>query len=120
MLAGNPSGYLDPNTIKAFAGSTAAILAVCVALRKVFRLNRPIIPFVLSLLMSFAIAATDGAQHDLWTWVVALVNGCLLFCAVIGANESAVDAATPKPAGAGEQQGKSRLPPAKFFASYFR
>lgn len=119
MLAAHGLGYVDRDTIKTFAESTAAILAVCVALRRAFRINNPIIPFVLSLLLSFAIAATDGNAHDLWTWVVAFVNGCLLYCAVIGANESAVAAGAPKPIGQGEQQGKGPSPPAKFLASYF-
>ena len=112
-------GYVDRDTIRTFAESTASILAVCVALRRAFRINNPIVPFVLSLLLSFAIAATDGTAHDVWTWVVALVNGCLLYCAVIGANESAVSVATPKPIGQGQQQGKQPLPRAKFLASYF-
>jgi hypothetical protein len=119
MVAGNPSGYIDRNTIKVFAESTAAVLAVCVALRRAFRINHPAIPFVLSLLLCFAIAATDGTEHDLWSWIVAFVNGCLLYCAVVGANESAVAAVTPKPVGQGEQQGRAPLPPKKFLASYF-
>lgn len=120
MLAGQTLGYVDRDTIKTFAESTAGILAVCVALRRAFRINHPLIPFALSLLLSFAIAGTDGTQHDLWSWVVAFVNGCLLYCAVIGANESAVAAATQRAVGSGQQQGKRLLRSRRFLASYFQ
>jgi hypothetical protein len=116
MLQMQNPGYVDRNTIKTFAESTAVILAVSIALRRAFRINHPVVPFILSLLLSFGLAISDGTKHDFWTWVLAFVNGCIMYCAVIGANETVVDFATAKPAGEGKPHGR---PPAKFLASYF-
>jgi hypothetical protein len=119
MLDAHNVGYVDPGTIKTFAGSTAGVFAVCTALRRAFRLDHPAIPFVLSMLLCFGLAATDGVEHGIWTWVVALINGCLLYLAVIGANEAGTAAVTRKPVGDGRQEGEAPRPPARFLASYF-
>ncbi len=119
MLTAHGLAYADRATIKTFAESTAAIVAVCIALRRAFRINHPAVPFFLSLALSFLISFTDGTPHDRWTWVLAVVNGCMLYCAVIGANENAVAVAAAKPAGKGQQQGKGPPPPKRLLASYF-
>jgi hypothetical protein len=120
LLAATPSDFVNTSTILTFGGSTAGIIAINVAARKVFRVNHPGVPFGAALVLAFALAASQGVLNTLIGWVVALVNACMLFCASIGANEIATDAATPKPAGKGEQQGKERKKSVAAFTSFFR
>jgi hypothetical protein len=115
LQTGGPTDFLDPKTIGAFGGSTAAVLAVTVALRRVFRVDTPIVPFALSQIVSFVLAYTGATLKDPLGWLLAFVNGCLLFCAVVGANEGATNVAHPQPAGQGKQQGGKK----QFFSSYF-
>src|SRR5215471_15159180 len=105
MLQTGSHDFLNPSTIGSFGGSTAAILAVTVALRKALRINTPILPLLLGLAISVALAYSQGSLKSLLEWIVAVVNGCLLFLAVIGANEATNSAINPQPVGQGEQHG---------------
>ena len=109
--------FLNPTTIGTFGGSTGAILAVTFTIRRVFGVNKPAVPFVLALVLSFALAGSQGSLKTVIDWIIALVNACLLFCAVIGANETANVAVNPQPAGQGQQQGAG---PKRVFSSFFR
>lgn len=108
--------YINETTIGVFGVATAGIFAVSVVFRRVFNINHPIVPFVMALLISFGLAA--GKQtHTFMTWLIAFLNSCLLFCAAMGVNETAVDLATKKPAGKGKQHGgPGRMP---WLKSYF-
>ncbi|HEV8525660.1 MAG TPA: hypothetical protein VGQ71_14285 [Terriglobales bacterium] len=109
--------FLNPITIATFGGSTGAILAVTFTIRKVFGVNRPAVPFVLALAFSFALAWSQASLKTVIDWIIAVVNGCLLFCAVAGANETANVAVNPQAAGQGEQQGAE---PKRMIRSLFR
>ncbi len=110
LQVATPSDYLNGSTILTFGGATIAVFAVSVAIRKVFKINHAGVPFAISLLLAFGGAASQGTLHAFFGWVVAIVNGCVLFCAAVGANETVTDFVTEKPAGRGEQQGKTKAP----------
>jgi len=115
LQAAGATDFLDPKTIGAFGGSTAAVLAVTVALRKAFAINNPIIPFALSEILSFVLAYTGATLKGPLGYLLAFVNGCLVFCAVVGANEGGTNVAHPQPTGEGKQQGGKK----EWFNSYF-
>lgn len=74
------------------------------------------VPLALAVAISFALAWSRAALGNMLDWIVAVGNACLLFCAVVGANETANDVAHPQPGGQGKQQGaKSK----RFFQSFF-
>jgi hypothetical protein len=106
------TGFVDSKTIGAFGTATAAVFAVTATIRKLSGIGTPWVPFLLSLGFSFALAYSSDALNGPLGWVIAIVNGCLLFSAVVGLNEGA----SARVAGRGEQQG---APPKKFFASFF-
>lgn len=110
--------FLDPKTIGTFGGATVAIFAITATLRKAVRLNSLIVPLVLAMALSFFLATNQGSLKDGLGWFIAVVNGCLLFLAVVGANETTDNAAKPKPAGVGEQQGVAPVP-RRFIRSFF-
>ena len=71
----------------AFGGATIAVLAVSNTMRAVFKWTAVGIPFVMSLLLSYAIADRANLLDDLFSYVLAGVNGCLLFCSAAGTQE---------------------------------
>jgi hypothetical protein len=95
---------------------TAAILALTVTIRKVFNINRLYVPFGLAIVLSFALAFSQDTLKGPLAWFIVLVNACLLFLAVVGANETTDNVAKPKAAGGGEQQGGPRR---KLIQSFF-
>jgi hypothetical protein len=112
-----PSEFLNNSTVLTFGGSTVGVFAVSVAIRKVFKINHAAVPFAISLLLAFGLAASQSTLHTFSAWVVAIVNGCVLFCAAVGANETVTDFATERPTGKGEQYGKAAMPA---ITSFFR
>jgi hypothetical protein len=112
MPATAPSSpdFLDQTTIGTMGGATAAVVAVCVVFRKAFKINHPLVPLIASFIISFALAVAKGSLNDPIGWVICIVNGCILFCAATGANETAAYAVTPRPAGEGEPQGGKPMP----------
>lgn len=117
LQAATPSDFVNSTTLLTFGGSTAGVIAINVVARKVFRINRPIVPLAASLVLAFGLGASQNALHTFMGWVVALVNGCMLFCASVGANETVTDFVTEKSVGKGEQQGKKPVPA---FTSFFQ
>jgi hypothetical protein len=111
------TGFVDAKTIGAFAGATAAVFAATAVVRRVFGYSKPWVPFLLSVIVSFALAQASKALGPPLDWVVAVANACLLFCAVVGVNEGAENIKNPPPAGKGQQQGAA---PKMFIGSLFR
>lgn len=104
------SNFVDRKAITAFAGSTATILAITVTIRRVTGYGHVVIPFLLSLGLSFALGYKE--LYDAVGWFVVVGNGCLIFLAIVGANEMAAE----RPAGRGKQQGRG---PKRFLGSFF-
>jgi len=118
--------FLTPASLAVFPTATGAVFAVTVGLRRLTGINTPWVPFVTSMLVAAVLAASgtiapasehwEQWQNTLVTWSVALLNGFMLFCAVVGANEGATQATLPKPAGVPRAQGRG---PRTWFASLF-
>lgn|ERR1700722_12424205 len=120
LFSATPSNWVDAPTLLTFGGATGAVFAINVVARKVFRLNHPGVPFAASTVIAFVLAASQSTLHTVTGWVVAIVNSCMLFCASVGANEVVTDAATEKPVGKGEPQGKQPKKPIPALTSFFR
>src|SRR4051812_12111536 len=116
MVLDTPGDFLSEATIGTFAGATGAVAAVTVLFRRVFGVNHPSVPALASLIISFGLAQAAGKLHDFMSFLIAFLNGCLLFCAAIGANEAATSVAHPQPAGQGEPQGAKKK---EWFQSIF-
>lgn len=114
--AQSSTGFVDAKTIGAFAGATAAVFAATAVVRRVLGYSKPWVPFVLSLIVSFALAQASKALGSLLDWVVVVANACLLFCAVVGVNEGTENVVNPPPVGKGQQQGASAK---TFLGSFF-
>lgn len=118
LQASTPAEFLNSTTIFTFGGATLGVFALSIAARKALRINHTTVPLFIAVLFSFALAFFQHTLHDIG-WVVATVNGCLLWLAVVGMNETATDAATKKPEGGGEKQGKKKRPRLPALASFY-
>jgi hypothetical protein len=123
MFQTPPAGqdYINETTLATFGVGTAAILAVSVVFRKVFSINHPIVPFITALAISFTLAVTQNQLARPVGWLIAFLNAALLFCAGVGANETAAELNQPKPTGGDQPQGKTKTPtpPQPFLKSFF-
>jgi hypothetical protein len=101
-----PPDYINETTLATFGVATAAILAVSVVFRKVFKVNHLIVPLITSLAISFALAANQHTLGKPIGWLIALLNTALLFCAGVGMNETVAGAGQMTVVGGQKQQGK--------------
>jgi hypothetical protein len=89
-----PTEFITRESIYTFTGASLAITVLCAAARKLFGYHSPWIPFVLGQLFAFAIAYHDQRLSDLLDVIVTVVNGVILFFAVVGVNETGTAAKT--------------------------
>lgn len=78
-------------TLKALATYGGATTAVFILNNTVYRLGGPRsvwVPFIVAQLVAFIGAGSAGAITSLGAAFIVLLNGCLLFCSALGANEA--------------------------------
>src|SRR5216683_6599005 len=100
-MAAQPD-FVTLASIGTFAVATTGVTFVTAATRRALGTNTLLVPFIFSFIISFALAGSQSLLDSLLGWIVAVVNGAMLFCAATGANELA----TPTPAGQAKQHGK--------------
>lgn len=89
------------------AGATTAVVVVTNTLRRVIGWRTPVVPFAVSLAVTIGLAGRAGTLSGIEGWTIAFLNGCLVFCTATGAQETAVEVATPGPAGGTRAQAAS-------------
>jgi hypothetical protein len=103
-MAGQDFFTLD--TLGTMAVASAAIIAVTNTLRRAVGLGGAIVPFLVSLVITFGTAKIANKLGDWPEGGVAFFNACLLYCTATGAQETAA----PRPAGTTDLQSRRRLP----------
>jgi zinc transporter ZupT len=89
MTAGIPGQFFTAVNIGSVTVATSAIIVVSNTLYALFRLPQKWTAIVVALLISYLnVVFLAGAQW--YDWVLAFVNGCLLFCSALGLNEIVV------------------------------
>ncbi|MGF6126968.1 hypothetical protein QF019_002177 [Pseudomonas frederiksbergensis] len=111
-----PQEFMDSMSITTFAGATFAVTIIGAFLRRLTGINSLLLPAVLSFIVCIGFAYDKGFPHDFVGWLVIFVNICMLFFAVVGANETASNIANPPVAGRGLQQGAKGK---SWFSSFF-
>ncbi|HXX63421.1 MAG TPA: hypothetical protein VEO56_06440 [Bacteroidota bacterium] len=79
-----------PSSMATLGGASVAVMVITNTLRSVFKLNSPIVGFVTALVVAFFGAIISGALHTFVDFVVAIVNGFLLYSSAAGIQETAV------------------------------
>lgn len=82
------SQFVTGASIGTFAGATGAVWGVSNALRQAFNIDRPFIPLLVSLAVSYGIVISSGS-HSVLDYALAFVNGCLLFLSAAGLQQTA-------------------------------
>jgi hypothetical protein len=106
------TAFIDPTTIGTFSVASGGLFTFTATIRKVFNWSHLGLPLLMAQLISFGLAAKGESLGTFLGWLIALLNGCMLFMSVVGLNETL----TPRPAGQSQQQGTQ---PQAFFQSFF-
>jgi hypothetical protein len=87
-----PADFFTWGALGTLAAASGAVVVVSNTVRRFTRLTGPVVPFVVSLLITFGGGARSHALGDWdWSdWVITFLNSCLLFCTATGAQETVV------------------------------
>ena len=112
-----PQEFFTWNSLGTLASASAGVVVVTNTVRRVVGIKSPLVPFVVSLLITIGGAYQANALHGVGAWGLAFLNSCLLFCTATGAQEVVVKAATPSPP---EEVEPQALPKLKWLSSWMR
>jgi len=84
------SEYFTWTSLGMLTTASGAVIVVTNTLRNALGLDRPWIPLVIALTLSFGFAWHGNQLNDLASALLAALNACLLFCTATGANETIV------------------------------
>jgi hypothetical protein len=93
--------FFSLEAVGQLAGAIAAVTAISVTVRRLTGRDTPLIPFFTSLVVTYLTAGASGGIdavdwatfpspgffHSALTWLLPLLNACLLFTSAIGATE---------------------------------
>jgi hypothetical protein len=103
-----PSDFLTVASIATFSGSTAAVVLVANTIRMAVGRNWRLIPFFVSMGISYFVVALTGGQ-PWYGWVLAAINGCVLYCAAFGIQVSLVEIKQGEPVGGEKVHGRQKV-----------
>lgn len=89
----------DPESIGTLGGASFAIVVINAVARRMLKIDTPWLAFVLSLVIAFAGAQRSGHLRDLLDYLIAALNGCLIFFTALGLNETAEHTLNKPPPG---------------------
>jgi uncharacterized membrane protein len=99
-MADASTEYFTWASLGSLAGASAAVIVVTNAIQRARQRIYPMLPFVVSLLITFGTAWYAAQLVALPGWGLAFLNGCLLYCTATGANEVAVEVSRGQAPGA--------------------
>lgn len=110
--------FFTLSTLGTLAGATTIIIVVTNTARALTGIRWPVIPFLVSILVTFG-AAVASSKLSTWPeWLIAFFNSCLLFCTATGAQSTLVEGAS------GQQEGKltqhAGRPKPRWLSDWFR
>jgi hypothetical protein len=115
-MADAHSDFFTWNSLGTLAGGSIAVIIVTNTLQRARKKIYPTLPLVISMIITFGTSLYAGQLNGVPDWVLAFLNGCLLYCTATGANERIVDVAAGQKPGA---QVHAAIPRA-FFSSWVR
>ncbi|RQO77750.1 hypothetical protein DBR40_07180 [Pedobacter sp. KBW01] len=100
--------FITSGTLATLAGSSLGVYAVCGGLQTALNWNPRWLGLVLSILISVILAATTHSElNPLLKYVIAILNGFLIFLTATGVN--AVRGTSGPPAGGGAEKQDNRV-----------
>jgi lysylphosphatidylglycerol synthetase-like protein (DUF2156 family) len=99
--------------------SHLAVVVVTNTFRKLTKRDWLAVPFIVAIVLAMAVAGAQNALGEIIGWVVAFLNGCLLFCTALGLQETITSGTQGQLASATrEQREQRRNQPLPFFSSW--
>src|SRR5262249_51598223 len=95
----NPQEFYTFQSLPPLAGATRAVPVVANTVRTLLNFTSKWLNFAVAVLIAYAGAGVTGALESFAGWIVAALNGCLLFLTAAGMQQAAVSATTARPAG---------------------
>jgi hypothetical protein len=99
--------FLSGKALGTFAGASAATVTLGNTARYLTKKDLRVVPFLIALVFSYVAAEITGDPNTVGEWALVGLNGCLLFCTAIGANQVLVSA-MPQPGGTQAQGSEHR------------
>jgi hypothetical protein len=94
MSAGLPDQFFTAVNIGSVTIATSAIIVVANTFYSLFRLPQKWTAIVMAMLIAYInVLFSEGAHW--YDWLLAFLNGCLLFCSALGLNELVVSSKRP-------------------------
>jgi hypothetical protein len=112
--------FFTADSLGTVAGASVVIIVVTNTIRSVGKIDHMAVPFVVSLLVSFGVAAQAGKLEAWPDYAIAFFNACLLFCTATGAQETIVSGSKGKREGGAEDHSLRRRGPVKWTSSWLR
>ena len=100
MMAYAVSGqFFTTDSLATLGGSTLATIVVGNAIATIIKRDLKVVPFIFAIGICILWAADTDSLDKLDGWVVAVLNGCLVFCTAAGVQVTALVTATGAEAG---------------------
>ena len=112
----NGNDFFTAESLVTFGGATLAIVVVTNTFRKLTKRDWLAVPFIVALVLAMVVAGAQNALGELIGWVVAFLNGCLLFCTALGLQETITSGKEGQLTSATREQRRRRSLP--FFSSW--
>jgi xanthine/uracil permease len=100
--------FLTAKALGTFTGASAATVAIGNTARYLAKRDLRVVPFLIALVFAYVAAEVTGHPNTVGEWALVLLNGCLLFCTAIGANQVLVSVVTESSGGVTAQGRKHR------------
>ncbi|ANP85613.1 hypothetical protein BA011_07610 [Rhizobium leguminosarum] len=109
--------FFTSDSLASVATASLIIIVVTNTVRRVLGVQSVWVPAAVSLIVAFAGAVNAGILHGIWDGVLAVFNGCLLFCTATGAQETVVSNPIAKDTDRPSLQSAKRV---RWFSSWLR
>ncbi len=93
FAADEPTDFLTVKALGTYTGASVATVISGNTARYLSKRDLRIVPFLLALVFSYVAAQITGDPDKIEDYLLILLNGCLLFCTAIGANQVLVSVA---------------------------
>jgi hypothetical protein len=110
FLIATSADFLTIKALGTFTGASTATVVVGNTLRYVLRKDIAWLPLVIAICFAALQSGVVGADWATFgTYLLIVLNGMLLFCTALGANQTLLAIAHPEDSGRVKVQGRARL-----------
>jgi hypothetical protein len=102
-----PQQLISPDSLTTFGGISVAVVAITNSLKNALGSNPPWVAWILAMVICVLGAVFNKPKPDAIGYVIALVNGCIVYCSAFGMNSLGAATSTKVGTFAGAAPGMS-------------